>query len=141
MIKVLVFDFFNVLLVSRGLKFELNEELLDFLSRIKDKYPLYIFTNSKSLPTLPAIKKQLDPIFREVFFASDLNLNKDASVSYQKLAQVLSLPAQQLFFTDDNQNNVQAAQDAGWQAVHFQSTSQLLDHLNKILDLPDKISP
>lgn len=55
--------------------FKLNNELLKFLGVIKDKYPLYIFTTG-SVQNVPEVRKIIDPIFRKIYSAEEMGLNK-----------------------------------------------------------------
>src|SRR3989344_5762920 len=61
--------------------FEFNEELLNYLDRIKKKVDLYVFTTG-IIQNSPKIKSRLDKTFRDVFAAEELGLNKKDPKSY-----------------------------------------------------------
>src|SRR6266705_1940087 len=107
MIKAILFDFSRVLLfpkkgtVIESLNghhremskqkdykffdhFELNEELLEFLEKIKDKYTLYIFT-SETIQETPEVALRIEKIFKKVFSGLRMGLDKKGSESYGKL--------------------------------------------------------
>ena len=53
---------------------------------------------------------------------------------FQHTAALLGLPGQQIVFVDDFLHNVEGAQQAGWQAVHFKNREQALAELQNLLD-------
>lgn len=161
MITHLIFDFFNVLIfpkenvvksmvgstLSKLMRekdgvdehFVLNSQLLEFLEQLPDKYKLAAFTNSRSLVQLPKVQQRLKPIFDHIFLAGNLELSKSDHNSYLELAKMLDAQSSQILFVDDQLHNIEAAQQAGLNTIHFQDTSQFLRDLSKFLDLPDKI--
>ena len=155
MIKVLIFDFSRVLLNVKDKSykgflnnlhkekfqqpgynffdyFELNEELLLFLDKLKDRYPLYIFTTG-SVQNVAEVKKRIEPIFRKIYSAEELVLNKKAPQSYLYIAKDLNKKPSEILFTDDQFENIQAAEAAKLVTIHFQSTTQFINDLSTVL--------
>lgn len=148
MIKVILSDFARVILLpkdksyqgrldvleeemKRKLKdynvfdyFELNQELLDFFQSIKNKIPVYIFTSGSNYET-PGIKEKLTPIFNDFFYSVAMGMDKVNSGSYSFLAKKLHQIPEEIFFIDDDQKNIQAAQKAGLQ-THLFTDNQTL---------------
>jgi putative hydrolase of the HAD superfamily len=58
-------------------------------------------------------------------------LAKPAHVIYEHAQRVAKTPADRIFFCDDLVANVDAARDAGWDAVLFTSAHQLIRDLNQ----------
>jgi len=137
----IIFDFYNVLYVTNqtGSEYQLNKPLIQFLRKLPSKCNLSVFTHSKSLVQSTEVQKILKPLFSNFFISSDMNLYKNQPESYLKLAKMLDAQPQEILFTDDMESNVQAAKEAGLSTIHFQSTNQCLQQLEKLLDLPDRI--
>lgn len=135
MIKALLFDFSRTLLfptdknylgglnsLYRELQqkenfkflehFELNNELLNYLVTVKNKFGLYIFT-SESIQEDPAIKSDLAIIFTKVFSAKETGLSKKDPKSYELIAKELNISPNEILFIDDSQENLNAAKIAG----------------------------
>jgi len=158
MINTILFDFYNVILLPKEnaldyfalvnqsdekntLKyFDLNTQLLEFLTAIKGRYRLYVFTNSSHLFNHPQIKPQLDKVFIEVISAKQLGPAKDNPRSYRQLAKMINTPPQEILFIDDQTKNIQAAQQAGLNSFQFMDIDQTIKQLTELLDWPGKIS-
>src|SRR5689334_4942016 len=122
MIKVLLFDFSRVLLhptdrtyqgslnsLHRELKdnesfyvfhyFELNEQILEYLQTVKDKFRLAIFTTD-IIQDDPLIKEKIDPMFEKIYSASKLGITKKVKESYEFLAKDLGVKPEEVLFID-----------------------------------------
>lgn len=154
MIKVLLFDFSRVLLhptdktyagslnnLHRELKdkesyylfnyFELNKELLDFVKSLKDKFKLCIFTTD-IIQNDPLIREKIDPIFSKIYSASELGITKRDPESYKFIANDLGVKPEEIFFTDDTERNVDAAKEAGIEALLYKDNKELISTLKKL---------
>lgn len=118
------YNFFNY--------FELNKELLKLLETIKSKCPLYIFTTG-SIQNVPEVRKRIDPIFRKIYSAEELELDKKDPQSYLYISKDLGKSPEEILFTDDQSENIKAAETAGLKAVRYQSNEQLISELSKIM--------
>lgn len=155
MITILIFDFSRVLLnvkdknykgflndlhkeksKEQGYKFfdffELNEELLKFLETIKNKYSLYIFTTG-SVQNVSEVRKRIDPIFIKIYSSEELGLNKKDPKSYLFLAKDLNKNPEEILFTDDQLENINAASKAGLATIKFKSTEQYINTLSEFM--------
>lgn len=152
MIKALLFDFSRTLLFPKDIKypgelnalhrksaqdpnydflanFELNEELLDFLEHLKDRYKLYIFT-SGTIQNAPEIKDRVAAVFEKIFSAEEMMVSKKEPESYKKIAARLGLPAEDILFVDDLPGNIQAANIAGLVTVQYKDNKSLMDYIS-----------
>src|SRR3989339_660153 len=105
MIKVLLFDFARVLLFPKDENysgklndlyktvkdekhfnfedvFYFNEELLDYLRTVKDKYKLVMFTSETIQDDLAVVEK-LDGIFENIFSAKEMGFAKTDPEAYR----------------------------------------------------------
>lgn len=153
MIKTLLFDFSRVLLhptdktysgslnnLHRELKdsesyylfnyFELNQELLEYLKTIKDKFELCIFTTD-IIQNDPLIREKIDPIFNKIYSANGLGISKKDPESYKYIASDLDKKSDEIFFTDDTERNIAAAKEAGLQTYLYTNNEELINFLQK----------
>lgn len=154
MITNLLFDFSRVILFPRdenysGLLNELyrkileekssfldhyriNEELLNFLKPLKEKYHLSIYTTD-IIQNDPVAKQFLDPIFEEIYAANDLKVSKKDPDGYLVVAEKLNVKPEQILFIDDGEKNIEAAKKAGFQTIRYLSNEQLFKELKYYL--------
>lgn len=110
--------------------YKFNEELLNFLKPLKEKYHLSIYTTD-IIQNDPEVRKILDPIFEEIFAANDLRISKKDQDGYSIIASKLNVDPQQILFIDDGEVNIEVAKKAGLQTIHYLSNEQLLKDLQK----------
>lgn len=154
MIKVLLFDFSRVLLhptdktysgslnnLHKELKdnesfyvfhyFELNEQILEYLKTVKDKFRLAVFTTD-IIQDDPLIKEKIDPIFEKIYSASKLGITKKVKESYEFLAKDLNVKPEEILFIDDTESNIVPAKEAGFKTHHYKNNGELLEYLKSI---------
>lgn len=154
MIKALLFDFSKVLLFPKdesykgGLNelnnklrgepdfhffdhFELNFELLEFLKGMKNKIPIYMFTK-EIIQESPEIKEQVSEVFSGIFSAMKMGILKADPESYKLIAGQLNLAPPEIFYTDDKEENIEAAKSAGCKAIRYENNLQIISELQKI---------
>lgn len=108
--------------------FELNEELFLYLTKLKEKYKMYLFT-SGTLQRAPEIKNKIDALFEKVFSAEQMMVKKNEYGSYKKVAQLLGLSPNNILFVDDLSDNINAAKFAGFDAFQFKDNKSVIYHL------------
>jgi putative hydrolase of the HAD superfamily len=64
--------------------------------------------------------------FNGVIFSADEKMMKPNPAIYRLLTDRFALEPSECLFIDDNENNIQAAHDAGWQAYLFNGDAQAL---------------
>lgn len=127
MIKAVISDFFNVLLLPTGKavdEYELNTELLDFYTSLKKHINVYMFTNAL-IHEQPEFDDQLQPVFDEIFSAIKMGLSKKDPASYRSLANRLNLKPEEVLFIDDSVVNIEAAKTAGMNVITFTDTESV----------------
>lgn len=112
--------------------FELNEELFLYLTNLKDKYKMYLFT-SGTLQTAPEIKNKIDALFDKVFSAEQMMIKKNEYSSYKKLARVLGLSPNSILFVDDSSDNINAAKFAGLDAFQYKENKSVINYIEAII--------
>jgi len=141
MIKVLLFDFARVLLFPKDENysgklndlyktvkdekhfnfedvFYFNEELLDYLRTVKDKYKLVMFT-SETIQDDPAVVEKLDGIFENIFSAKKMGFTKTDPEAYRFIVSKLQCNPNEILFIDDSVENVNSAKITGMKTHLF----------------------
>ena len=132
MIKILLFDFFNVLLTTHNLIPKLNQELIEFLQPLDKKYQMHILSASPP-QFVGRFKKGLQPPFNQFLSTKELKLGKDDPEIYRLIAKNLGVTTDQILFTDDQIHRVEAAQIAGCQTIHFTDTAKFITDFEKLI--------
>lgn len=152
MIKALLFDLARVILfpkdelykgelnklhaeLSKGIsynfsdRFALDPEMISYIQTLQTKLDVYMFT-SGTIQNAPEIKPILEKLFKKIYSASDMGIPKDYPLAYKEILKDLELAANEIVFIDDSIQNVEAAKEAGINAIQFKG----LDTLKKELD-------
>ncbi len=103
--------------------FQLNDELLGFLKLIKDK-PLYIFT-SGYVQEATAIQSTLKDVFKAIYSAERLGVNKSEPNAFKKLCHEIGIDPKNVLFIDDSSSNIAAAQHASLQTYQYSDNKSL----------------
>ncbi len=114
--------------------FSFNQELYNAYKQYEERVEFNIYT-SGHIQDDPAIKEALFALFDEVFSAEELNLPKDQVDSYKTLADILSIPANEILYIDDNPQNVTAAKDAGMQTIWHLNNAETIQKLKEVITL------
>lgn len=141
MIRAIVFDFSRVLLFPKDRSytsslnkrhrelskradyklleyFSLNEELLDYLDKIKERYELYVFT-SETIQDSPELTPRLQATFKEVISALRLGVTKKEPDAYKRITDIVGKKPEEILFVDDSPENLGAAKSSGLQVMHY----------------------
>lgn len=110
--------------------FRVNEELIAYFASID--LPVYIFT-SETIQEHPAIREELDNVFDGVFSAKHLGIRKTDAEAYRTIARELGVPASEIVYVDDNEENVAAAKIAGCAALLHNSSEQTIKKISEKL--------
>ena len=105
--------------------FKLNEEALIYLSNLKYKYKLFIFT-SETIQNAPEIKDKIEAVFDKIYSAEQMMLDKTDPEAYRKLSNAMGFEEQEILFVDDSPVNVRAAGDAGMVTFQYKDNESLM---------------
>ncbi len=157
MIKALVFDFARVLLFPRNrgyigtltnlyhkmagepdstfsTYYQFNQELLDFLAKIKATYPLYLFTTGTTYKA-PEAQRLLKNVFIKMYSVGELGLNKDDPSAFECIASDIGVKPIEILYVDDKPSYVKTATRARFVGVVYSSNEQLFRDLKKYLNI------
>ncbi len=101
-----------------------NTELLDYLREIAGKCEIYMYT-SGTMQEDRIVQYYIEGIFRDIFSAEKMNMNKKDFKSYIKILRVLKKKPEEVMFVDDNKANIEAAIEAGISGILYESNEKL----------------
>ncbi len=100
-----------------------NEEVLTLVNNLKSQdIKFYIVTDQEKyraeyIRHLPEFQN----IFENMFFSYELGISKESPEFFQKVLQQLNIPANQVAFWDDEQENVDSAKSTGIYSFFYTS--------------------
>jgi FMN phosphatase YigB (HAD superfamily) len=104
-------------------------ETVALLERLRDRVPLYAFSNTNAAHHAVWSRKFEDALrnFRRVFVSSQMGLRKPERASFDFISREIGVPNARILFFDDMPVNVEGARDAGLQAVHVRGPDDVLE--------------
>ena len=109
----------------------LTPEVLALLESLRRRYRLYILTNNSSVTMARtyenAGKARLDlsATFCRIYISQELKLLKPDPAIFAHVIRDIGLPPQEMLYVDDSPRNVEAARNAGLQALHYEPGTDL----------------
>ena len=113
---------------------------VEMLKRLSESYDLYLLSNNNPvcLPRAKAIFENagipLEKIFRKCFYSFEMKALKPSETFYKAVVREIGIPAEQMFFIDDSQKNVDGAIAAGLPAVYYEPGTDLETLINNVLE-------
>lgn len=108
---------------------QLDEDVVAVLKAVRAQgIPVGIFTNNTSGLEGDLARLGFDA-FDTLINSADLGVIKPAPLAYRLAAEAMGVPAEDIFFTDDNHTNVIVARHVGLRAVDFVSAPRLIKDL------------
>ena len=101
------------------------------LKRLSESYDLYLLSNNNEvcLPRSRAMFAEagtpMETLFKKCFYSFEMKALKPSEAFYKAVVAEIGLPAEQMFFIDDSQKNVDGAIAAGLPAVYYQPGTDL----------------
>lgn len=130
---------YNSLLVG------VRPEIFPFLQQLKEKYRLFLLSNTNTihiqkflldkLEKAHGIRKvEWESFFETVYYSHDLGLRKPEHDIYNKVVELENLNPSETIFIDDTIENVTAAIECGWHAVHHDPKLKIEEHINQYIE-------
>ncbi|MEI7603518.1 MAG: HAD-IA family hydrolase [bacterium] len=117
------FDFFNY--------YRVNDELLNYLERLKNKYEIFGFTKG-IIHSVPEIKNKIDNIFDEIYTVNEIGFEKDLPNSYLNVCSFIQIEPEEVIFIDDIEKNLEAAKVAGLNIYKYTTNEDLFNKLGTL---------
>lgn len=110
------------------------------LKRLSESYELYLLSNNNEvcLPRSRAMFAEagtpMETLFKKCFYSFEMKALKPSEAFYKAVVAEIGLPAEQMFFIDDSQKNVDGAIAAGLPAVYYEPGTDLVKLLEGVLE-------
>ena len=113
----------------------LDKVLVEFIRSLQGEYRTVLLSNAwDDLRPLLINLWKIDGIFDDIFISGEIKLAKPDPKIFQHVIAVLESDPSTLIFVDDFIENIEAAREAGINAIHFRSREQALNELADYLD-------
>lgn len=105
--------------------FELNQELLNFIKEKKTEKNLAVYLFTKGvLKDAPECQRFIGGVFKEVYVAENIRLNKSDPRAYKYLSDSIAESPGEILYVDDHRDDTQAAEQAGLITITFRNNMQ-----------------
>ncbi len=113
----------------------LDLDLVNYLRASRKRYKTALLSNAwDDLRDMIEIRWQIADAFDEIIISAEAGFAKPDPRIYQIALQRLGVAPIEAVFIDDFRQNIEAARDEGWHAIHFESPAQTLKDLEQLLD-------
>jgi putative hydrolase of the HAD superfamily len=114
---------------------EMDMKLVEFIRGLRGYYTTALLSNAwDDLRPLLVDFWQIADAFDQMYISAEMGLVKPDPEIYHAVVTDLKRTPEEIVFVDDFIENVAAAREAGWQAVHFRSREGTLTELAEYLD-------
>ena len=113
---------------------------VQMLKKLAQEYDLYMLSNNNAicLPYSRAMFAEagipLEDIFKKCFFSFEMKTLKPSAAFYKAVVERIGLPAEEMFFIDDSQRNVDGSVAAGLPAVYYEPGTDLEALISGVLN-------
>ena len=104
---------------------------VQMLKKLAQEYDLYMLSNNNAI-CLPYSRAMfadagipLEDIFKKCFFSFEMKALKPSAAFYKEVVEQIGQPAEEMFFIDDSQRNVDGSIAAGLPAVYYEPGTDL----------------
>ncbi len=103
---------------------KVNQEILDHCQALRTaRVPVFLATNQDHLRAKYLMNDlNLSAYVDGIFYSAQLGVAKPSPHFYQSIMDKLGASPTEMFLVDDTPKNIRAAQQAGWEAHHWQGT-------------------
>ena len=114
----------------------INDELVEYIKQIKQKYPVYLLSNAIASFLRPILKQNdLYQLFDEIFISSEMKIAKPDSAYFETVLKKLEINANDVVMIDDNPSNINGAKKAGIDGIVFQSNQHFKQTFGKYFEM------
>ena len=111
------------------------EDRLQWLEKIKDKYKIFLLSNTNAIHhkafmriyQLQTGRQNFDDYFIKAYYSHQIGLRKPYMEAYLYVLDEQGLKAGETLFIDDTLPNIEGAKKAGLQTIHLKPGMSLLD--------------
>lgn len=112
--------------------FSLNTDVISLLPKLKEKYKLYLLSNTNSIHQKYGYQHyDFLRIFDKLFLSHEVGYVKPEEGIYRAVENFSGLPSEEHIFIDDIAEYVEAAKQLGWDGIQFTGYENLLEEFHK----------
>ena len=112
----------------------IDQEIIKWIQENRSKYQITILSNAMDeLRNELKEKHHISHFFDHIFISAEMGLAKPNPQIFHTLINQLGKLPQNIFFIDDNIDNIKAAQKIGINTIHFINRTQAIDELENKL--------
>jgi len=113
----------------------LDDDLVDYVRKLHKTYKTALLSNAwDDLRQVIAEKWHFEDAFDTMIISAEVRLTKPDPLIFQLALDWVGVTANEAIFVDDFQRNVEAAMVVGLQAIRFQTSQQMRDELERLLN-------
>ena len=111
---------------------EANQELLDWILELKNKFTIGILTDNNT-PRFETIKKKFnyDKYFQYQFSSGSLGATKHETKMFNMVCEKLNLKPEEIIFVDNQEKHIETATKLGFNTILYKSYEDSLDYLKQ----------
>lgn len=109
-------------------------ERIRLLKKLKERYRLFLFSNTNALHTAAFRKiyadnfnEPFDALFEKSYYSQELGMRKPDTAPFLQILKENHLDPGRTIFIDDNLANAEAATQAGLRGIHLKPGTTILD--------------
>lgn len=112
--------------------FSLNTDVISLLPKLKEKYKLYLLSNTNSIHQKYGYKHyDFLRIFDKLFLSHEVGFVKPEEGIYRAVENYSGLLSEEHIFIDDIAEYVEAAKQLGWDGIQFTGYENLIAEFHK----------
>jgi len=129
---------FNDIMAESHRRMFIRPEMVELILKLKKNYKIALLSNYHA-----GLHEQLKEVFKiyhlfdVVISSHDIKIAKPDNRAYQIVLDKLGLQANETLFTDDKEENVEAARGMGIKGIVFQNSKQFMAELKTHLGVSD----
>jgi putative hydrolase of the HAD superfamily len=109
-----------------------DEKVISLLPRLKQKYKLYLISNTNSIHKKYGFEHyEFLKLFDELFLSHEMRHIKPEEEIYRAVEKVSGFPSEEHIFIDDILEYVEAAKKIGWDGIQFIGYDDLVMNLKE----------
>ncbi len=110
-------------------------ERIEWLEKVAQQYRIFLFSNTNQIHydcfirnfSENFIGKHFNDFFEKAYYSQFLGLRKPYPVSFQAIVDEQQILPAETLFIDDTLKNIEAASQLGFQTIHLQSPTTVMD--------------
>lgn len=105
---------------------KINDNVVSVIESLQKDYRIVLFSNAVSMFLRQILKENdLERLFDSIVISSEIGIAKPDPVFFRKALEIINASPDELFFIDDNPENVRVAEKLGIQSVVYKDLETL----------------